>query len=171
MNRTATIYCPNCEADRDASFEERLEEHEVRGESISLTVPLWICSICGETVVNEAYGDPVEKAFQEYRKRRKLLVPEEIARIRECYGLSREAFAALLGMSPTTLYRYEGGALQDEVHDQLIRMCRAPAMMAEVYRDRGERLTDLQRRRFEEAMLAQGVNLRLTLASAPQTQA
>ena len=46
-----------------------------------------------------------------------MLSTVEIRRIREQYDLSREAFAAVLGMSPATLYRYEAGALQDDLHD------------------------------------------------------
>jgi putative zinc finger/helix-turn-helix YgiT family protein len=109
-----TIYCPSCECDRVFRSDERVHEYDVRGEKVSLTVLQWVCAECGESIVDESFGDPVARAFDAYREKHGLLAASEIQRIREQWGLSQVAFATLLGMSPATINRYEQGSLQQE---------------------------------------------------------
>jgi hypothetical protein len=67
-----------------------------------------------------------------------------------------ETFAAVTGMSPATLHRYEGGALQDDVHNALMLLSREPSnMLRLVERDPGK-LTPVQMKRFALAMRALG---------------
>ena len=74
------------------------------------------------------------------------------------------SFPAILGMNPSTLYRYEGGALQDQVHDELIRLCRKPAIMSELFARHAASLAPLQIKRFEAAIGSKGgVGLGLVL--------
>jgi DNA-binding transcriptional regulator YiaG len=94
--------------------------------------------------------------YNEYRRRHKMLTPTEIVAIRKRYALSHEAFAKILGMSPATLYRYEGGALQDDVHDNLIRLCRSHQSMNIIMTHRKDRVSPLQFRRFRQALANQG---------------
>jgi putative zinc finger/helix-turn-helix YgiT family protein len=145
------IYCPMCEEDREARAQSVREEYEVRGEKITLDVPRLFCSTCGESVIDEAFGDPTLHLYDEYRRRHGLLSPERIRQIREKYGLSRESFAVVCGMSPATLYRYESGSLQDDVHDSLIFLCDDPATMDRLVHHRQAKLSELQRNRFERA--------------------
>jgi len=147
-----TMYCHRCEEDRRFTHEEREETLQVRGEEIRLTVPLWVCAECGESIPDETFGDPVERAHDAYRERRGLLARAEIQRIREQWGLSQVAFATLLGMSPATINRYEQGALQQEKEDELIRACDNPDQMRDLLRRRGHLLTERQRRAAEAAL-------------------
>lgn len=147
-----TMYCPRCEEDRRFAHEEREETFEVRGEEIRLTVPQWACAECGESIPDETFGDPVERAHDAYRERRGLLAPAEIQRIREQWGLSQVAFATLLGMSPATINRYEHGALQQEKEDELIRACDNRDHMRDLLRRRGRVLTERQGRAAEAAL-------------------
>jgi len=55
-----------------------------------------------------------------HRRRHNMLSADEMRRIREQYDMTPQAFAVVLGMSPATLGRYEGGALQDDLHDTAI---------------------------------------------------
>lgn len=152
MNRT--MYCSKCEEDRDFLFEERNESFDVRGTNITLNVPQWRCANCGESIVDDAFGDPIVRAFDTYRAERGLLAPAEIRRIREQWGLSQAAFAALLGMSQATINRYELGALQQEKEDELIRACDNRDQMRSLLQRRGHLLSERQRR-APEAVLGQ----------------
>ena len=154
-----TDYCPTCGEDREFRPEQKTDTFCVRGEDIELTFPQGVCMTCGEIVNDPDYGDPLERVYATYRQRHGLLAPAEIKRIRVQYNLSHEAFAAVLGMSPATLYRYEAGALQEETHDHLLRMCSGPATMLDVFRHRRAELSELQQKRFLDAF-----------ASKPQLQ-
>lgn len=148
----AMRFCPSCERDRLFRREQRDRDFDVRGERVRLVMPLWACAECGETIVDDEFGDPIEKAFDAYRERHNLLKPAEIQEIRTQWGLSQAAFAALLGMSQTTINRYEQGALQQEKEDELIRMCRSPEHIRGLVGRRGDVLTERQRRGVEMAL-------------------
>jgi putative zinc finger/helix-turn-helix YgiT family protein len=127
------MYCGRCDDDREFRREAREATFEVRGDTITVTSPSLVCATCGATQPDpqgERQGlDPIRLAYDEYRRRHEMLSTTEIRRIREQYDLSREAFAVVLGMSPATLYRYEAGALQDDLHDAAIFACDDPATM------------------------------------------
>lgn len=150
MNRK--MYCPKCEEDRTFRFEEGKETFDVRGEKIALKVPQWRCTKCGESIVDDSFGDPVAKAFDAYRAEHGLLTPAEIRRIREQWGLSQAAFATLLGMSQATINRYEMGSLQQEKEDELIRACDGREHMRSLLHRRGRLITERQRRTAEATL-------------------
>ncbi len=140
-----TMHCPSCEDGCEFRPDRRTEEREIRGETIVLEIPLWVCAECGETIADEHFGDPTEKAFDAYREKHGLLKSSEIQEIRTKWNLSQAAFAALLGMSQATINRYEQGALQQKKEDELIRACANPAHMSSLLQRRGATLSDRQR--------------------------
>ena len=146
------MYCPMCEEDRAARAQTVREEYEVRGEKIGLDVPRLFCPACGESVIDESFGDPTLSLYAEYRRRHGLLTPDQIRAIREKYALSQDAFATLLGASPATLARYEGGSIQDKAYDQLLRACEFPPVMRDLIRREGENLSPKQRRDVDAAL-------------------
>jgi putative zinc finger/helix-turn-helix YgiT family protein len=153
---TVTMYCDPCGDDREFRREGREKTVDVRGEPITVTAPTLVCATCGATQPDpqgERQGlEPIRLANDEYRRRHDMLTTAQIRRIREQYDLSREAFAAVLGMSPATLYRYEAGALQDDLHDAVIFACDEPATMRRLVDRRKALLSPLQVRRFEQAL-------------------
>jgi DNA-binding XRE family transcriptional regulator len=155
-SNTVTMYCDPCDDDREFRREPREATVEVRGESIAVTAPVLVCTSCGGTQPDpqsERLGlDPIRLANDVYRRRHGMLSTDDIRRIHEQYDLSREAFAAVLGMSPATLYRYEAGALQDDLHDAAIFACDDPATMERLVQRRKSALSPLQVRRFEQAL-------------------
>ncbi len=152
-----TLYCPKCEQERLFQHEQRRQAYDVRGEQVVLTVPLWVCGVCGETIVDDQFGDPIEKAFDTYRQKHGLLKPAEIQGIRQQWNLSQAAFAALLGMSQATINRYERGSLHQAKEDELIRACAQPEHVAGLLERRGHALTARQRRAAEAALKASPV--------------
>ena len=146
---TVVDYCVVC-GDDQVRHEKKQLDFDVRGQTMHVEVPVRVCSACGSTYQTDA--DPAELAFAEYRDQTGLLTPADIKSIRKRYSLSQRSFAALLGMSEATINRYEGGGLQDEAHDQAIRSCVTAEGMRELLQRRGDRLSDWQRRRVEEAL-------------------
>jgi YgiT-type zinc finger domain-containing protein len=67
-----TIDCPMCEESREARPETVREEYDVKGEKIVLDVPRLFCTECGESVIDEAFGDPTLHLYAEYRRRHNL---------------------------------------------------------------------------------------------------
>ena len=150
MNRA--VYRPMCEAERETRPVTVREEYKVRGETIAIDVPRLTCGACGESLVDEAFGDPTLHVYAEYRRRHGLLSPEQIRAIREKYDLSQDGLAALLGTSPATLARYEGGSLQDKAYDHLIRACENPAFVADLVAREGHQLSPRQSLNVQAAL-------------------
>jgi len=119
--------CPNCERLSEVSFKNEIKEYEIKGEKIEVEVKYLICSDCGEIYFdpNEA-EDPLELAYNEYRRMRGMMQPGEIKSIRNKYGLTQKELSDLLGWGGATISRYENGALQDEAHDKLLQMAMKP---------------------------------------------
>ncbi|WP_455514865.1 type II TA system antitoxin MqsA family protein [Pseudostreptobacillus sp.] len=78
--------------------------YKVLGDDIEIETQVLICSNCG----NELYDEELDsqtllKAYNEYRKKHKLLLSDEIKNIRETYGLSQRSFAKLLNWGEKTI--------------------------------------------------------------------
>jgi len=117
--------CPVCEADKDLVYGTIKEVLNVRGEDIDVESMIHYCPEGDHyfyTVEDEE--SKFQTAYYEYRKRRGLLQPYEIKQIREKYGLSQKNFARLLGWGEVTIHRYESGAIQDSVHNDLLLLIR-----------------------------------------------
>lgn len=147
------VLCSACECERPARREVRREEFSIRGEMVPLDVPVLVCMTCGGVEVEPSFGDPAAHALDAYRRKRGLLLPAEITRIREQWGLSQVALATLLGMSPATINRYELGALQQEKEDVLLRACENPSVVRGLLDHRGGLISERQRA-LAEARLA-----------------
>lgn len=158
-------YCPTCDEDREYRPESRMESGTIRGKQVTAEVQLLVCPACGDTQP-DPFNDPLAALYVAYRKQVGLLGPADIKRIREQYGLSREAFAAVLGMSPASIYRYESGSLQDELHDTIIFACDDSTTMERLVGRRRNTLSSLQLRRFYAAL--QSVRAREAAETLPQ---
>ncbi len=138
---TVKSECPICE--KEVTYEEILtkEDYEVRGELITVDVRYEKCSGCGAMFENLTHTeDPRDKAYREYRRRYVMLQPEEIRSIREKYGLTQKELSTLLGFGGATLSRYENGALQDEVHDDVLRNAEEPRYLLNLIERKPEAL-------------------------------
>ena len=153
MANTVNIFCDTCNDDRDFVRTLHTQTLAVRGESITAKIPMLVCPVCKNIQPDpDPNADPMVPFYEEYRRRHGLLTPREITETRKRYGMSPETFAKALGMSPATIYRYEGGALQDEVHDTLLRLCQQPQNMSAIIQKKGTVISALQRKRFQLAL-------------------
>lgn len=124
------MFCPHCFEDCDFIETKGIKTHEIRGEKIQNEITKYVCSECNnERILDEEYDKSLTDAFNKYRKQHNLLFQEDIKEIRKMYGLSQRAFARLLDWGQITIHRYENGALQDAVHDQVLKFLRKPENM------------------------------------------
>lgn len=137
-----TGFCPHCEKERELTASRRVVEYEVRGERIEVQVPHLSCSVCGEKFEppDEAH-DPLEAAYDEYRRRHKLIQPDDIREFRHSIGLTQKELSRLLGWGAVTLSRYENGALQDDAHDKALRLAMHPESLLRLLHDRSDVLS------------------------------
>ena len=136
-------FCPDCEDEREFRRESRTETYSVRGMQVSMPVEVEVCTTCGGTLFDEDRDQALTlECYSRYRQGNGLLFPEEIKAVREKYALSQKSFAALLGMSEATINRYEHGSLQEETHDNLMRMASVPQTMKDLLEHHGDRLSE-----------------------------
>lgn len=117
--------CPICGIEKNIIYGEIKEGLKVRGEDIEVFTRVHYCPDGDHSFYSiDDEDEKFQLAYTEYRKRKGLLQPIEIKQIREKYGLSQRAFARLLGWGEITIHRYESGAIQDDVHNDLLLMIR-----------------------------------------------
>ena len=140
-------FCPNCEEYTETTFGVENEVYNVRGEPTEIEAEVVTCQKCREKIFNEERDSRnLEKAYSQYRKKHNLLSQSEIRTIREKYGLSQRALSRLLGWGEITIHRYENGAIQDNVHDSLLRFIEDPENM--------QRLSEANRNKLPSYVVA-----------------
>lgn len=123
-------YCDECGKETETKIIAKKEIYEVCGEKIEVDAQILVCVECGEEFYSEKLdNETLIRAYNEYRRRHKLLLPEEIQKIREQYGLSQRSFAKLLNWGDKTICRYENGSIQDKAHNSLLLLLRKPQNM------------------------------------------
>lgn len=123
-------YCEECGREVETKVVIKKETYNVCGEPIKVDAKVLVCAECGEEFYCEEFDNAtLTNAYNEYRRRHKLLLPEEIEKIREQYGLSQRSFAKLLNWGDKTICRYENGSIQDKAHNSLLLFLRNPENM------------------------------------------
>ena len=123
-------YCEECGRRVDTKIVPKIETYKVCGEAVEVEAQILVCADCGEEFYCEELDNAtLINAYNVYRRKHKLLLPEEIKKIREQYGLSQRSFAKLLNWGDKTICRYENGSVQDKAHNSLLLFLRAPENM------------------------------------------
>lgn len=123
-------YCEECGNEVNTTIVTKKETYVVCGDSIEVDAKVMVCADCGENFYCEDLdNETLLGAYNEYRRRHRLLMPEEIKKIREQYGLSQRSFAKLLNWGDKTIHRYENGAIQDKAHNSLLVFLKDPENM------------------------------------------
>lgn len=123
-------YCDVCGKEVETKIITRKETYKVCGEDITINAQVLVCAECGEELFCEELDSAtLVNAYNEYRRKHKLLLPDEIRKIREQYGLSQRSFAKLLNWGDKTICRYENGSVQDKAHNSLLLFLRNPENM------------------------------------------
>ena len=123
-------YCEECGREVETKIITKKECKDVCGEQIEVDAQVLVCAECEEELYCEELDNAtLTSAYNEYRRRHRLLFPDEIKKIREQYGLSQRGFAKLLNWGDKTICRYENGSIQDKAHNSLLLFLREPANM------------------------------------------
>ncbi len=146
-------YCEVCEKEVETKVVVKKEAYDVCGETIEVDAQVLVCAECGEEFFCEELDNKtLLSAYVEYRKRHKLLLPEEIKAIREQYGLSQRSFAKLLNWGDKTIFRYENGSVQDKAHNSLLLFLREPKNMRTYLEENETGLDEKQKARLLETV-------------------
>jgi len=147
------FYCGACESMHCTKIIEKEQTLSVKGKSITLTIPVRICEVCGEEVLDEELDEAtLARFYDEYRKLENLLLPSEIKEIRQKYNLSQSSFAKFLGFGEKTITRYENGAIQDVCHDNLIRLMDSLDSFALIWEERKDILNSKEKAYIESKL-------------------
>lgn len=88
-----------------------------------------MCDRCGfQTLFEEQSAAYMIQIADTYRRRHRLLTSKAPKAIRRRLGLSQRRFAAFLKVGVASVKRWETGLVQDESHDQLIRLRTGPSL-------------------------------------------
>ena len=130
-------------------------EARIRGEEIPVIVNTYHCSKGDHYFYDlKDEEDKYQTAYREFRRRKGLLQPEDIRQLRTKYGLSQRAFARLLGCSSITIQRYESGALQDDVHNNLMLVLSDPYSFKRYFMSKQASLPEKLSRTVEKRLQA-----------------
>jgi putative zinc finger/helix-turn-helix YgiT family protein len=142
-------YCEECGKEVETKIITKREHYDVYDETIEVDAQILICAECGEEFFCEELDNAtLVRAYNEYRRRHKLLMPEEIKEIRMQYGLSQRGFAKLLNWGDKTICRYENGSIQDKAHNSLLLFLREPENMRTYLKENEISLDDAQKRKI-----------------------
>lgn len=143
------VYCAECGGYRTFHTLVRTEFYQIKNDPVEIEAKIAVCDDCGEEVVHlDLEQDNLLTAHMAYRQKYNLLLPEEIAALRQHYGFGQRKFARLLGWGDVTVHRYEAGALQDVGHNQVMRLLQDPYTMLKLLHDRQ---TMLKPREYQQA--------------------
>lgn len=85
-------------------------ELNYKGQSATVQMPGWYCRDSGESIHTGADMKVSDKALKELKiKVEKLLLPEEIRRIRTKLGLTQREAGDVIGGGPNAFQKYESG--------------------------------------------------------------
>jgi len=137
------LFCVKCDELRDTINKKILVTHTIKGEGIVVESLIPHCKECGIQLSDlDVEENHFNEALNEYRRRKNLLLPEQIKNTREKYGLSQRAFSRALGFSEITINRYEGGAIQDLTHNGIILLVDEPQNMLIIARQNKDNLSN-----------------------------
>lgn len=140
--------CPNCEKESTIELAHTKEDIEVRGDTFVVDVEFFKCLECGEGFENTRGVDALEVAYDEYRRKHKMLRPEEIREWRRRYGLTQRELSELLGWGGATLSRYENGALHSDAHEKVLRLAMEPRNLLKLMEETPDALGEDKRGRL-----------------------
>lgn len=120
------IDCPICNKIHSLEKRKRLTQGIVKSEIVDYEEIYYLCPISdkeeNEFVPADIMDENLLRARDAYRTLKGLLTSNEIAKIREFYGLTQSDFSAMLGWGDVTVTRYESKTIQDETYDNIMCM-------------------------------------------------
>lgn len=118
--------CEMCGKEHLVEIIKQTSEVYIKDELVEYEETVYFCSNCDE---DEAYFIPAKimnenlmNARNAYRKKKGLLLSNEIVKFREKYNLSQIELSKIMDFGEATISRYESKSIQDETHDNMLRI-------------------------------------------------
>lgn len=130
--------CPEC--GRAMTYEAREDHVEYRGQRRAFKTTAWWCPECHESIQDGSALKIAERAFVELRAEvDAILLPEQVARVRERLGISQREAGRLLGGGPRAFQKYEAGKVpvSEPMKNLLILLGNDPSRLAELETNKG----------------------------------
>ena len=122
---------------------QKEETYPVLGENTTIIANVKVCDDCGEDVFDfELDEENLKRAFKKYKRNHALMTAEEICALRKKYNISQRTLATLIGCSQATVVRYENGNIQNNTHNNIMRMLLKPENMADILEIKEEELSE-----------------------------
>ena len=115
-------YCPYCKKEVDYKIEKR-NVKEFRGIEINTYENVAVCKECHQDLyVNEIEEKNNNRIYELYRKKAKIIKPQDIIDLREKYDISQRELTAILGFGKMTINRYERGGVPTKAQSDYIKL-------------------------------------------------
>lgn len=125
MTMKQRIECPYC--DGVAILQKEAKELAYRKEIFKIVAHFYKCEKCGEEfTTTETDTISLLQAHNQYREKNNIPFPEEIAAIREKYGLAASKMSEVLGLGANGYSNYEHGEIPTPAYGNLIRAASEP---------------------------------------------
>lgn len=138
---------------KNFSIIQKEETYPVLGENTTIVANVKVCDDCGEEVFDfKLDEDNLQRAFSQYRRKHALMTAMEIMALRRKYNISQRTLATLIGCSQATVVRYENGNIQNNTHNNIMRMLQKPENMMEILEVKEEELSPREVDNIKEAL-------------------
>jgi len=116
-------FCPMCGVEDAVSKVDKIENINIKGEQISVTSTVMLCSECHNEFsnLNDTYS-VIEKARSIYRQKHNIPSPEAIRNFMAEHRLSLRTMEYLTGIAFKTIDRYLKGAIPDPSNVKLLEI-------------------------------------------------
>lgn len=123
---TKFMKCEMCGKEHSVDIIKEKSTAYIKDELVEYEETVYFCCNCDE---DEAYYVPSKilnenlmKARNAYRKMKGLLTSDEIVEFRKKYNLSQTELSKIMDFGEATISRYESKSIQDETHDNMLRI-------------------------------------------------
>jgi len=146
MSRIDT-FCPSCWVSVQAEVQEREEVISVKGVDISVTSQIAVCPDCGAGIGDlRLEEENLQRAYDQYRREKGLIFPQEIRDLREKYGISQKSLGLLLGIGEASIVRYESGCLPSPSNNEILKNACNDKYFRNAFSKNGSRIPEFQQK-------------------------
>lgn len=137
------------------TLKNEVREVTFRKEKFEYVAQLWVCDDTGEEfTTTEQDGASIAQVYNRYREKYGIPYTDEIAGIRQRYGLSCAAMSEILGFGPNQWRLYEQGEVPSVSNGRMIRSIMNPEVMLDLVDNSKNCLTEQDVKRVREKVLA-----------------
>jgi len=116
-------FCPGCGKKHDLEIKSELVSINIKKEKIIYKRRYFYCENVDEILIPAKLMDEnLLRAKDTYRMKNDLLTSEQIKNIRQKYNLTQKDMAKLLGWGLKTITRYENKMIQNDAHNDVMKL-------------------------------------------------